>query len=199
MIAIYRNDLIDQFHRDRVRGQFRNEIRGPALHQVRAEVRMTALAWLGDAAADQLRVVRLAHDDLNFGALLLEHPRDAFQRAAGAIAGDPIVQALSIECRDDFRGRRPGMHIGVGFVFELAGQEPAMRFGQFLSLGDHTTALLRRRRQHHLGAEKTHHLAPLDTEAFGHRHDQRVPFLRADHCKANTGVATGCLDDGLSR
>ena len=33
----------------------------------------------------------------------LEHPRDALQRAAGAEAGDPVVEPLALEVLDDLR------------------------------------------------------------------------------------------------
>ena len=77
---------------DDILGQFRNEVGAPALHQVRPEQRMALLrravgeALLANAAAENLRVVGLAHDDLRFRALLAQYARDAFQRAARAEA-----------------------------------------------------------------------------------------------------------------
>src|SRR5438270_120730 len=38
----------------------------------------------------------------------------------------------------------------------------------------------------------------LDAEGLGHRDDQRVAFLRADHREADPGVAARRLDDGLA-
>ena len=63
----------------------------------------------------------------------------------------------------------------------------------------HAEALLRARRQHHLGAEEAHQLAPLDREAVGHRHDQRIALRGADHGEPDAGVAAGRLDHGLAR
>ncbi len=77
-----RDQAVDQLHRHRVARDLRNEIGRPALHRVRLEARMrrgrraVGIALLLDAAAEQLRVFRLAGDDLGVGALLAQHARD---------------------------------------------------------------------------------------------------------------------------
>ena len=187
----------------RVRGQLWNEIRSPALHRMRLECRMrhrggtVGIALLCDAAAQQLRLFRFADDDLGLGPLFRQHARDALERAAGAISGDPIVQRLAFEIVDDFAGGGAGVNVGIGFILELPRQEPAARLGELEGLGDHAHAALRRRRQHHLGAEETHQLAPFDAEGLGHGDDQRIALLRAHHRQPDAGIAGGSLDDGL--
>ena len=84
-------------------------------------------ALLRFAAADQLRVGRLAQDDLGLRPLLAQHAADAGQRAAGAIAGDEIVEPLALEVGQDLARRGRLVDLGVGFGLELVGQEPAIR------------------------------------------------------------------------
>ncbi len=91
------------------------------------------------------------------------------------------------------------MDVGVGLVLELATQKPTVGLGQLLGLQEHAGALLRGRRQHHLGAQKTHHLAPLDREVLGHRDHQRIALLGTDHRQTDAGVAAGRLDHRLAR
>ncbi len=205
IVALDRDDAVDEFRVDRVFGQLGNEVRAPALHQVGAEQRMAVdrravgEAFLLDAAAEYWRIVRLANDDLGIGALFLQHARDAFQRAAGTESGDPVIEPLTLEIVKNLRCRSPRMRIGVRLVFELAAQEPAMLFCQLDRLGEHAAAFQCCRGQHDLGAEETHHLAPLDAEVLGHRHHERVALRRADHGEADAGVAARRLDDRLAR
>src|SRR4051794_24551367 len=72
-----------------------------------------------------LRVVRLAHDDRGSRRTLLQHARNALERAAGAETRDPVVEALGEVIEDLDRGRAR-MDVGVRFVLELAGQKPSM-------------------------------------------------------------------------
>ena len=52
------------------------------------------------------------------------------ERAAGAEAGDEVIELLALEVVDDLARGGALMHGGVGFVLELARQEPAMRLGE---------------------------------------------------------------------
>ena len=149
------------------------------------------------AAGEHRRVGRLADNDLGVGPLLGQHARDAFERAAGAEAGDPVVELLALEVVDDLARGGARMHVGIGFVLELARQEPAVRLGELLRLVDHADAALGRRREHHLGAEEAHQLAALDAEGLRHRDDQRIALRGADHREPDAGVAGGRLDHGL--
>jgi hypothetical protein len=76
------------------------------------------------------------------------------ERAAGAEAGHPVVQALALEGGQDFLRRGARMHVGIGLVLELAAQEPAVLLRQFPGLGEHAAALVGRRRQHHRAPRK---------------------------------------------
>ena len=64
------------------------------------------------------------------GRSLREHAPDALQRAAGAVAGHPVVEPLAGEIVDDLARGGARMHVGVGLVLELPRHEPAMRRGQ---------------------------------------------------------------------
>ena len=133
--------------------------------------RAVGRARLRNAAAEYLRIIGLANDDLGVRAFLFEHPRDAFQGAAGAESGHPVVQSLALEVCEDLRGGGIRVRVGVSLVFELPGQVPAMLFGQFDCLGKHATALELGRGQDDLGAQESHHLATLDAETLGHGND----------------------------
>ena len=63
---------------------------------------------------------------------------------------------------------------------------------------DHADGALGRRREHHLGAEEAHQLAPLDAERLRHRHHQRIALRGAHHREPDAGVAAGRLDHGLA-
>ncbi|MNF86665.1 hypothetical protein D3C84_691100 [compost metagenome] len=205
LVAVDRHDPVDQPEAARILGQLGNEIRGPALHQVRAERRVAVqrpalgIAQLGDAAAQQRRIVRFADHDAGRRAALAQHPRGALERAAGAVAADEIVERRIGEGLEDLQGGAAAMGVGIGLVLELAHQEPAMRRRQFLGLADHAAALERGRGEHHPGTEKTQDLAPLDAEILGHGQHQRIALDRADHGQADAGVAAGGFDHRLPR
>ena len=67
-----------------------------------------------------------------------------------------------------------------------------------IGLLDHAHAAFGGRREHDLGAEEAHQPAALDAEGLGHRDDERIALLRADHGEADAGVAAGRFDDGLA-
>jgi len=123
---------MDHLHVDGVLGNLRDEIRSPPLHGMRFEGgvrcrgRAVGLALLLGATADQRRVGRLAQHDLGIGHLAGQHPRDALERAAGAVAGDPVIELLALEVVDDLARGGARMNVGIGLVLELAGQEPAV-------------------------------------------------------------------------
>src|SRR6202035_1180526 len=87
---------------------------------------------------------------------------------------------------------------GVGFVGELAGEEPAVFFGKLLGFFDHAGAARGAGSDDDLGAEEAHELAALDGEGFGHGDDEGVALGGADHGEADAGVAAGGLDYGLA-
>ena len=161
--------------------------------------RAVRVALLSGSAREHGRVGGLADHDLRCRPLLGEHTRNALERAAGAEAGDPVIEPLAGEVGEDLGRRGPRVHVGVGLVLELAGEEPAVRAGQLNGLVHHARALLGRRREHHLRAEETHETPALHAEGLGHRHDKGITLLRAHHREADAGVATRGLDYGLSR
>ena len=154
-------------------------------------------AFLGRPAADELRVGRLAKDDPRLRPFVAQDACDAGDRSARAVAGDEVVEPLG-EVVDDLAAGGGLVDRCVGLGFELVGEEPAVRLRQLDGLVVHADALLGAWREHDLRAEHAHQLATLDGEAVGHRHDQRVALLRADHRESDAGVATGGLHDGLA-
>ena len=195
-----RQDAVDQFHIDRVAGELRNEVGRPALHRVRLETRMrrrrrpVGQPLLLDPGFEQRRIGRLADNDLRLRALLSQHAADALQRAAGAVAGHPEVEPVAGEVVDDFARGGAGMEVRIGFVLELPRHEPAMGFGQFDRLLDHSDRPLGGRRQNDFRAEKAHQSPPLDAEGLGHREDERIALRGADHGEPDAGVAARRLD-----
>ena len=159
--------------------------------------RAIGIALLWRVACEHRRVGRLADDDLGVGPLLGQHAGDAFERAAGAEASNPVVEFLAFEVVDDLARGGARMHVRVSLVLELAGQEPAVRLGELGRLVDHAHAALGSGREHHLGAEEAHQLAPLDGKALSHGQHQRIALLRADHGQPDAGIAGGGFDDSL--
>src|SRR5689334_21921080 len=89
---------------------------------------------LRDAAADELGIGGLAKNNFRVWTFLTQHPRDARDGAAGAIAGDPVVQSLTGEISQNFAGGGILVHLRVVGGFKLVGQKPAIGIGQFLGL-----------------------------------------------------------------
>src|SRR5437588_6417396 len=161
--------------------------------------RPIGIARLRNTAAEQLRVIRLTHDNPRFRAALAQHPRDALQRTASAEAGDEIVEAFACEGCEDLRCGRAGVRLGVRFVFELTAQKPAVHLRKFDRFSQHPAALEARRGEHNPRAEKAHQLAAFDAEVLSHCYDQRVAFLGTHHREPDPRVTTSRLDNRLSR
>ena len=160
--------------------------------------RTIGVARLRDAAAQQLGVARLANDDLGCRALLGQHPGDAVQRSAGAIARHPIVQPISGKIVEYLARGGPRVNLRIGFILELPGHEPPVSLGKLNALVDHAHGTFRGGRHDDLGAKEPHQLAPLDTERLRHRDHERISLGGTDHRQANSGISAGCLDDGLA-
>src|ERR1700749_4873258 len=117
--------------------------------------RGTVGIWrLVDAAAQYLRVFRLADDDLCVRHLLGKHSRYTLERSAGAVSSYPIVKFLVPEILDDLSRCGPRMHVGIGLVLELTGQEPTVGAGKLDRLGHHRHAAPCLRWQHDPGAQQ---------------------------------------------
>src|SRR5215469_2764306 len=152
-----------------------------------------------DAAAEHLCVIWFGRDDLRLRSKVFQDPRNAFEGSTSTEACHPVIESLASEVREDLLRGGPRVHIGVGFILELPAQKPPMSLSQLDGLREHAAALLCRRRQDNLGAQKTQQLAPLNAEALGHRDDERIALLCANHCQPDARIAASCLDDSLSR
>ena len=130
---------------------------------------------------EQRRALGLGDDDLDVGPRLLEHLAGAGQRAAGAVAGDPVVEPLAGEVAQDLGAGRVAVVLGVGRVLELPREEPAVLLRELLGLLDHPGAALGGGREDDLRAEDPHELAALDREAVGHERDEGIALDGADH------------------
>src|SRR6185437_12733016 len=97
---------------------------------------------LRDTTVQQLCVLGFANDNLRVGTLLGKHPSDALQGSTGSIARNPVVQPFSGEIVEYLAGRCARVDIGVGFILELPGHEPAMRLGELDRLIDHAYSAL---------------------------------------------------------
>ena len=169
----------------RIGGQLRDEVRRPALHRMRLERRMrrggraVGMARLLDAAAQELRILRLADDDLGVRHLLGEHARDALQRAAGAVAGHPVVELLALEVRRRSRARWCASACRH-WPRSRTGGSGTSRASSASSTALVTMATARPAAgvSTTLAPRKRIELAPLDAELLRHRHHQRIALLR---------------------
>src|SRR5690606_1482407 len=136
--------------------------------------------------------------DLHLRARHAQYVGHAGERAGGAPAADEVVQAAAGEVAQDFRGGGAAVVGGVGGVFELPGEEPAVLRGQFLGLAHHAGAALGGGGEDHLRAVGTHQLAAFYRECLGHHRDELVAARRAHHRQRHAGVAGGGLDHGVA-
>ena len=123
---------------------------------------------------------------------------DAGDGAAGAHAGDEDVDA-AVGVVPDLLGRGDAVHLGVGRVLELLGDEVArVAGGEFVGLGD--------RAGHPVGSggqEQFRTVAAQQGAAFlahrlGHGEGALVALGGRHHRQRDTGVAAGGLqDDGV--
>ena len=91
------------------------------------------------------------------------------------------------------------MNIGIGFILELPGHVPAMRFGKLDGLIDHANGALGGGSYNDLRSKEPHQLAPLDAEWLRHGDHKRIALGCANHGKANSRISACRLDDGLAR
>ena len=204
-VTVDRYDLIDQALAARRLGEARDEVGAPALHQVRAEIRM-ALARVAQGiprlrytTAEHGGVVGLGRDNPYARVGRLEAPCNTQQRAAGSEPAHESMQWLALEVGEYLLRRRALVNLGIRLVFELAAQEPAVFVGEFHGLREHAGAFVRGGRQDHRRAEESQQLAALEAEALGHDDHERIALLRAHHREADAGIAARCLDDRLPR
>ena len=124
----------------------------------------------------------------------LQHLPDAGDGAAGADAGDEVVD-IAAGVVPDFLGRGAAVNFGIGEVLELLRHHGIGRGAhQFLRGGDRALHALRCRRQDDFGAEERQHLAPLDRHRFRHHQLQPVAAGSGDEGQRDPGIARSRLD-----
>src|SRR5579871_3359422 len=90
------------------------------------------------------------------------------------------------------------MYIGIGLILELAGHEPAMRFGKLDGFIDHAHSALSGGSYDDLRSKKPHQLTPLDAEWLSHRDHKRVSLGCANHGKPDPRISARRLYDRLT-
>src|SRR3954467_5947557 len=115
---------------------------------MRAETRMATarltifVPRLSDAAAQELRVVRLCRDYPDACVGRFEPARRTEQRAARTEARNEGVDLLALEIGEDLARCGSGVDLRIGFVLELSAQEPAELFGELAGFVQHARTLL---------------------------------------------------------
>ena len=123
----------------------------------------------GGAAAQHRREGRLHGEDLELRPARPEDLADAGDVAAGADAGDDVVEAVG-EVAADLLGRGPLVDLEVGRVVELHRDPGAGRLGDDLvGPGDRALHAQLARGQLELRTVGGHQLAALDRHRLGHR------------------------------
>ena len=152
----------------------------------------------GLTARQDRRILGLDRDDLQGRAARLQHLADRRDGAAGADAGDEIVD-LAVGVVPDLLGRGAAVDLGIGRVLELLRDDGAGDLGlQLLGLGDGALHALRAGREDELGAEEGQHLAALDRHGFRHDEDQAVAARGGHEGEGDAGIARGRLDQGAA-
>jgi hypothetical protein len=106
-------------------------------------------------------VRRLTEHDTHVRPLATQKPSDADERAPGAAAGDEHRKALASKIAQNLARLRRLVDVGVRLCFELVGEEPAVRRGEFDGLLIHPKAFELARHEDDFGAEHAHELATL--------------------------------------
>lgn len=183
-IVSHGDDPIDDFGVE----YFGHEVGCPALYLVRRKC----------LTREQRSALGFGCHDLDLRARQLQNLARAGECAARTPTRDEMVESLASEIAQDFGAGGAAMVGRVGFVLELARQEPTVLLSELFRFSDHAAATLGRGGQDHLGAKRTHDLSAFDREGFDHHRDEGIPLGSANHCKCNSGVAGGCLDDRLA-
>ncbi len=153
----------------------------------------------GLTAVEDRRLSGLDGDHLHVGLALLEHLADAGDRAAGADAGDDDVDG-AVGVAPDLLGGGLAVHLGVGRVRELAGEDGAVTLGgDLLGLRHGALHALGGGGEDEFGAEALEQRATLLRHRLGHRQHDVVALGGADHGERDAGVARGRLDDRPGR
>ena len=141
----------------------------------------------------------LGGDDLGVRARQPQHLADAGERAAGAPAGDEVVQPLAGEVQQDLRGRwccgdrpgSPGSRTAAPGTSRASWPAPAAFFTMPVPRSAAGVRMT-------LAPSMRMMLAALDGEGFHHDRHEGVALGRAHHGQRDAGVAGGGLDHGLA-
>ena len=157
-----------------------------------------ALDWVRPLlpARQHRRGIRLDGHHLERRLARLDHLAHAGDRAAGADAGNQVVD-LAVGVAPDFLGRGAAVDLGVGRVLELLRQKVLLRVGSDDIFGtlDRPAHAFGTGREDQLGAVGAQQHAPLLAHGFGHDQDALVALGGADQGQGDAGVAAGRLDD----
>src|ERR1700739_2486594 len=121
--------------------------------------RAVSLPLLWGAAREHRCVCRFAHNDFRIRPLLVEDACDAFEGAARAVSGHPIVKPLSGESFDNFSCGRARVQIRVSLFLELMRNKPTVGSGELNRFVDHSDSPLSRWSENHLGPQEAHQLS----------------------------------------
>ena len=180
VLVVDGDDLVEQVavqHR-------RDEARADALDLVRA----------GAPAGEHRRGRGLDGDHLDVLVALLQERAGAGDRAAGADAGDEVVD-LAVQRLPQLRAGRPVVDVRVGRVRELVGQEDVAVARHRAGGGDGLVHPAHRLGDVHLGAVEAQQALALAAHALRQREDQLVALGGADERQRDAGVAARGLDD----
>jgi hypothetical protein len=146
-------------------------------------------------AAFQDRALRLDDEALHVRQALAQIARDAGERAAGARARNPRVDA-AVHLLEDLRAGGLVVRFAVVGIRELLRHIRAFdRRRKLLGLGDGRLHAAVLRREDDFAAEGFHHFAFFGGEVLGHAEDHAIALLHAREREADAGVARGRLDD----
>ena len=180
VLVVDGDDLVEQ----RAVEHRRHEARADALDLVRA----------GPAAGEHGRGRRLDGDHLQVLVALLEEAARAGDRAAGADAGDEVVDP-AVERLPQLRAGGAAVRLGVGGVGELVGQPDVAVARHRLRGGDGLVHAAHRLGDVHLGAVEAQQPLALAAHALREREDQVVALGGAHERERDAGVAARGLDD----
>ncbi len=146
------------------------------------------------AAGQHRAFLRFDRDDAQRGLARFEDLSDAGDGAAGADAGNEVVD-VAAGVVPDFLRRGAAVNFGIGEVLELLRHyRIGGRAHQLLGGRDRALHALGRRRQDDFGAEERQHLAPFDRHRFRHYELQPVTPRRRHERERDAGISRGRLD-----
>ena len=141
---------------------------------------------------------RLYADHLKVGIFFFEKTGATHKRSGRTHAANEVTD-LTLRIAPNLRRGAFVMRQRIIGIGELVENNAFSRIAQLFCriAGQLHAALLRR--QHQLGTKCTHRLAAFDTLIFRHHQSHLVTAHCRCHRQRNTGVATGCLNQRITR